>query len=141
MQIPPNRVCFLTVTTTFDGIHSWENIPEDRAAQFLQYAHRHKFFVTVKIVVSHGNRQVEFFEFREHFLEPKLRECLDKRRDTSQQGLYNFYRNMSCEMLANDLFDALEEEFRNQILEVSVFEDNENGATIKNVHNIAGIAK
>lgn len=55
----------ITVTTSFEALHHWsaagKDIPSCPAYQFLRHPHRHKFGVTVELIVTDHNRELEFF--------------------------------------------------------------------------------
>ena len=100
---------FIIVKTQFQAFHNWPNAPEE--VKFLRNPHRHIFYVTVKFIVHHDDRDKEFF--------------IEKRKlDNFLSGCYGpgLMTGKSCEMLCKEIADYSKADF------VSVFEDNENGA-------------
>jgi hypothetical protein len=101
------------ITTSFEAFHFWPECPHEEVA-FLRNLHRHIFHVKLTKEVTHDDRDIEFIMLKrrvDEYLKGKLRE--DK-----------YLGRMSCEELAEKLalaFDACE---------VTVSEDNENGATV-----------
>uniref|UniRef100_A0A6M3MAY7 6-pyruvoyl tetrahydropterin synthase n=1 Tax=viral metagenome TaxID=1070528 RepID=A0A6M3MAY7_9ZZZZ len=103
------------VTAEFTALHSWADCPIEEVA-FLRNSHRHKFFVKVKTVVHHDDREKEFFVLKKILVD----------------YLNDFYQNKnlgskSCEMIARDLGLLLWKD----ISAVEVWEDNENGAIVE----------
>ncbi len=103
---------FVWVTTQFEACHRWLGAPKD--VYYLSYYHRHLFKVKVTIEVSHGNREVEFFQFKRK-LDIYLKELYAGRK-------FEF----SCEQIATDIL----KQFIN-CDSVEVSEDGENGATVE----------
>jgi hypothetical protein len=98
------------VKTQFIGYHRWANAPDDVA--FLRAYHRHVFHVKVGVEVTHGDREVEFFQFQR------------KVQDYISAEYEGRYFEKSCEMIAIDLL------YRFQAAMVEVSEDGENGAVV-----------
>tara|TARA_R110000823_G_scaffold207786_1_gene338298 strand:- start:1184 stop:1606 length:423 start_codon:yes stop_codon:yes gene_type:complete len=85
---------------------------------FLAFPHRHIFHFKVKVSVDHDDRDIEFIQFK--------RWCEGLYAGETLQLDYK-----SCEMLAEELIDAIQEKYgRNRTVTVDVSEDNENGAEI-----------
>ena len=108
------------VRTTFIGFHHWPAAPKEVA--FLRSLHRHVFHVEVHVKVSHGDRDVEFFTLKnqvgsliEAYIFPELV------KNPKQ----------SCEMLAEEIWAAIENTYGHSVTKVVVSEDGENGATIE----------
>jgi len=80
---------------------------------FLRDYHRHVFHVKLGVTVSHGDRDVEFFQL-------KRKVCKHLLENYDQQQF-----EKSCEMIASELMS----EFGASFVEVS--EDGENGATVE----------
>jgi hypothetical protein len=83
----------------------------------LGFPHRHIFHFKVGIEVYHNNREIEFIQFK--------------------RWIENLYKEnilqldfKSCEMISDDLFDQIATKYPNRNVEITVSEDNENGATI-----------
>jgi len=102
---------YVIVNTSFTAQHSW---PECELASvlFLQYTHRHNFYVTLKIAISHNNRDIEIIR-----LKNAVDIFLDSYRNTDMGS-------KSCEDIAEELLRTFHANY------VSVLEDNENGAEI-----------
>jgi hypothetical protein len=98
------------ITSQFEGFHRWKDAPDDVA--FLRNYHRHIFEVRVEFLVSHDNRDIEFFQAKR-----KLEEVLNKTWNGKQF-------EDSCEMIAS----KIRKYFLAQAVAVS--EDGENGARI-----------
>ena len=104
---------FIWVTFQKEGIHKYPDAPE--GVEFLAYPHRHIFHFRVDLQVFHDDRDVEFILFKREL-----------------EGLYNEgtlqldYK--SCEMMADDLAEYIQENYPGRDLKISVSEDNENGA-------------
>jgi hypothetical protein len=115
----------VVVRTQFDGRHCWANCPIDDVA-FLKNDHRHKFFVEVKVPVSHDDRDVEFFMFK-GFLDRRIEVLYPQ----DNNGI-KILASRSCEMVAKEIMESMvSEEFNPEWLICSVFEDNENGAEVE----------
>ena len=85
---------------------------------FLGYPHRHIFHFRVWLSVTHNNRDVEFIQFK--------------------RWLENLYKGgvlqldfKSCEMMSDDLYDAISERYPDREVWIEVSEDGENGSFIK----------
>ena len=104
---------FIWVTFQKEGIHKYPDAPE--GVEFLRHPHRHIFHFRVDIQVFHDDRDIEFILFKREL-----------------EGLYAEgtleldYK--SCEMLADDLADYIQDAYPGRHLKISVSEDNENGA-------------
>ena len=100
-----------TNPTTATG--DWDDV------SFLGYKHRHIFHFKVWIEVFHDDRDIEFIQFKRWL-----------------QRLYNQdsvleLNNKSCEMIADDLFEAINNKYPNRFVRISVAEDNENGCEME----------
>ena len=98
-----------------EGIHRYPDAPE--GVEFLKSPHRHIFHFRITLSVEHNDRDVEFILFK--------RELEGLFSEGTMQIDYK-----SCEMLANDLIDYLEEKYPGRSGSVEVSEDGENGATL-----------
>lgn len=101
------------VTFQKEGIHKYPDAPE--GVEFLRYPHRHIFHFRVDIEVFHDDRDIEFILFKRE---------LEELFDTKILQL-DF---KSCEMIADDLANYIQNKYPNRKLTISVAEDNENGA-------------
>ena len=105
------------VTLPFTSFHRWPEAPDSVA--FLRSLHRHVFGVRVEVIVSHNDRQVEFFmlqSFVGSVISSHLMPALSENRA------------MSCEMMAAFILEKLQPDYT--VLSVTVDEDGENGATV-----------
>lgn len=115
------------VTFSQEGIHFYPGADTNPATatgdwddvSFLGYKHRHIFHFKVWIEVFHDDRDIEFIQFKRWL-----------------QRLYNQdsvleLNNKSCEMIADDLFEAINNKYPNRFVRISVAEDNENGCEME----------
>lgn len=83
---------------------------------FLGHPHRHIFHFKVGIEVFHNDRDIEFIQFK--------------------RWLQNLYQGTleldykSCEMISDELYDTIASRYPDRNIEITVSEDDENGATI-----------
>jgi hypothetical protein len=108
------------VTFQREGIHCYPAAATDpnlTDVSFLASPHRHIFHFKVSIEVFHNDRDIEFIQFK-RYLENLYQGTLD-------------LNNKSCEMISDDLYNVIAERYSNRHIEISVSEDNENGATIQ----------
>lgn len=114
------------VTFQKEGIHMYpsastsENLKtgDEYDVSFLGYPHRHIFHFNVAIQVFHNDRDIEFIQF--------------KRWLESMYGDGTLVLNhKSCEMISDDLYEAIASRYPGRDIEITVSEDGENGATIR----------
>jgi hypothetical protein len=113
------------VTFNKEGIHRYPAASTDPKlasgdeydVSFLGMPHRHIFHFTVGIQVFHNDRDIEFIQFK-RWLENLYKEGTLE---------LNF---KSCEMISDDLYEQIASRYTGRDVEISVSEDNENGATI-----------
>jgi hypothetical protein len=113
------------VTFRKEGIHKYPAAATDPAlatgdrydVSFLGYPHRHIFHFTVAIEVFHNDRDLEFLQVK-RWLE-----------DLYSQGTLELDFK-SCEMISDDLYEAIATRYPGRDVEITVAEDGENGATI-----------
>ena len=111
------------VTFSQEGVHFYPGADTNPATatgewddvSFLGYKHRHIFHFKVWIEVFHDDRDIEFIQFKRWL-----------------QRLYNQdsvleLNNKSCEMIADELYKAINDKYPNRFVRISVAEDNENG--------------
>jgi hypothetical protein len=99
------------ITTSFEGFHSYPDAPDEVA--FLRAEHRHMFHFRVYIEVFHDDRDIEFFMFKRHV--EKMIEHIT-------------INHKSCEMISDDLYNAIRAEYPNRAITIEVSEDLENGS-------------
>ena len=92
---------------------NWDDV------SFLGYPHRHIFHFYVTLGVTHNDRDVEFIQFKREL-----------ERLFTKNVLHLDYQ--SCEMIAENLINYIEEHYPNRGVRVEVYEDNENGGIIQN---------
>jgi hypothetical protein len=113
------------VTFQKEGIHRYPAAATDPKlatndeydVSFLATPHRHIFHFKVAIQVFHDDRDIEFIQFK-RWLENLYKEGTLE---------LNF---KSCEMISDDLYEKIASRYAGRDIEISVSEDNENGATI-----------
>ena len=113
------------VTFQKEGIHKYPAAASDfnlatgdeYDVSFLGTPHRHIFHFNVAIEVFHNDRDIEFIQFK--------------------RWLENLYKGgtlelnyKSCEMISDDLYEVIATRYPDRNIEITVSEDNENGATI-----------
>jgi len=104
---------FIQVKFQKEGIHKYPDAPDEVA--FLRYPHRHMFHFTVTVEVFHDDRDIEFI---------LLKRELESLYDTGVLEL----DYLSCEMIADDLYEYIENAYPGRRTKIEVFEDGENGA-------------
>jgi hypothetical protein len=117
-----NHKTSIWCTLQLDGIHSWDDIPQDSLddVQFLRNDHRHMFGFKCYARVDHSNRDLEFITLKRqihHFLHQRY-------YDGWKKSL--IFGSMSCEMIAEVLLTEFEFLYR-----VDVDEDRENGCIVE----------
>ena len=113
------------VTFQKEGIHKYPAAATDPLlatgdeydVSFLASPHRHIFHFNVAIEVFHNDRDIEFIQFK--------------------RWLENLYKGgtlelnyKSCEMISDDLYEQIASRYPDRDIQITVSEDNENGATI-----------
>lgn len=123
-DIRPNKMIWVTFQK--EGMHKYPAALTDPALKtgdeydvsFLGYPHRHIFHFKVWIGVTHNDRDIEFIQFK--------------------RWLENLYKGgvlqldfKSCEMMSDDLYDAISDRYPGREVWIEVSEDGENGSFIK----------
>jgi len=114
-----NIKTFIKVRTQFEGFHKYPNAGQiDQRIEFLEKVHRHMFKVSVKISVTHTDRELEFF---------LVKWALE---DFIKSGDQN---NKSCEMIATDILEhhLLPLYGKDRYYEIVVSEDGESDGIIE----------
>lgn len=114
-------------TVIFEAVHNWPgvvNIPGLEEVSYLQYPHRHRFFIRVHSKVTHSDRDVEFI-----WLAHRVEEFMKAKFPDGNLG------SMSCEMIGTLILDNFE-----AIYKVDVSEDDENGAVMERAVRVLGPA-
>lgn len=102
---------FIEVKLQVEGIHNWSTCDIEEVL-YLKNLHRHIFHIRVTKEVTHNNRDIEIIMFKNkiiYYLKDKWN---------------GNFGSMSCEDIAEDILIAFD------CTQVTVLEDNENGATI-----------
>lgn len=107
-------------TVIFEAIHNWPgvtSIPGLEEVSYLQYPHRHRFFIRVYSRVTHSDRDVEFI-----WLAHQVEKFLKAKFPDGELGA------MSCEMIGQLILENFE-----SVYKVDCSEDDENGAIMERV--------
>ena len=123
-DIRPNKMIWVTFQK--EGMHKYPAALTDPALKtddeydvsFLGYPHRHIFHFKVWIGVTHNDRDIEFIQFK-RWLEKLY----------SGGALQLDFK--SCEMMSDDLYDAIATRYPGREVWIEVSEDEENGSFIK----------
>jgi hypothetical protein len=115
----PSRMIWVTFSR--EGIHCYPAAATDPALEsvrFLALDHRHVFHFKVAISVEHNDREIEFLILKRWL-----------------EGLYGEgilqLNYMSCEMIAEALYEKINARYPGRTVEITVSEDSENGATLR----------
>ena len=123
-DVRPNKMIWVTFQK--EGMHKYPAALTDPSlatgdeydVSFLGYPHRHIFHFRVWISVTHNDRDIEFIQFK--------------------RWLQNLYSDAtlsldfkSCEMMSDDLYDAISQKYPGREVWIEVSEDGENGSFIK----------
>jgi len=109
-----------------EGIHMYPaalDNPKLADVSFLGFPHRHIFHFYVQLEVFHNDRDVEFILFKrelENLFSSGTMQCDHK----------------SCEMLAEELIEYIQEKYPKRDITVKVYEDDENGAILEYSRNL-----
>jgi len=113
----------IIVKEDFVAFHRWKEAPDEVA--FLRDFHRHLFKIEVTLNVSHGNRQLEFFD---------VQKCL---RSIVRKEFEGKRFELSCEQIAEEIGNRLAFNCYPVML-VQVSEDGENAGVVSfNTHERA----
>ena len=110
---------FIFVTFQKEGVHAYPDAPE--GVEFLRHPHRHIFHFRVDIEVWNDDREIEFILFKRELEDQYKKEVV---------GLSSALQlnHKSCEMLADDLAEYIQDSYPGRDLKIEVSEDGENGA-------------
>ena len=122
----PNKMIWVTFRK--EGIHCYPAALTDPSLatgdkydiSFLGHPHRHIFHFRVWIGVHHNDRDIEFIQFKRW-----LEELYSGEHATLQLD----YK--SCEMMSDDLYEAINKKYSDREVWIEVSEDGENGSFIK----------
>ena len=119
-RIKENAKRMIWVTFQREGVHRFPAAATDPKladVAFLANEHRHIFHFNVAIEVFHNDRDIEFIQFK-RWLESLYQGSLE-------------LNHKSCEMISDDLYEAIATRYPERDVEITVSEDGENGATIR----------
>lgn len=85
-------VTLIEASADVDGLHWWSDAHDARA--YLRSPHRHRFVCTVRLHVTHDDRDVEWHDLRDH-----IRHALHQQAQQTVAGSVSF-GGQSCEALA-----------------------------------------
>ena len=125
-EIRPNKMVWVTFQK--EGIHCYPAAATDPTlatgdeydVSFLATPHRHIFHFRVWINVQHNDRDIEFIQFKRWI-----------------ESLYNGQGSIlkldykSCEMMSDDLYEVITQNYPDREVWIEVSEDGENGSFIK----------
>lgn len=131
------NITFITVKTSFEGIHCYPQAPDEVA--YLRQPHRHIFHVEAEIEVFHNDRELEFIMVK-HRLENFLGKHSELGRTSCEEiakaiqaylkGLYPIPEEIEVPALLQYGLDSTR---RTRIVNVRVSEDEENGVYLREV--------
>lgn len=103
---------YIEVKLDIEALHHWPdcNLPH---VDYLAHLHRHTFIINCRAEVSHGDREIEFIDFKH-----KIKQYVAKTWYDPAYGCCNFGA-MSCEHIATDLLNYF------GLCQCSVSEDGE----------------
>lgn len=124
-DIRPKKMIWVTFTQ--EGVHRYPAAATDPKlatggwddVSFLASPHRHIFHFKVYLEVFHDDRDVEFIQFKRWM----------QRLYSIEQVLNLDYK--SCEMIAEELYDAIIAKYPDREVWIDISEDGENGTFIK----------
>lgn len=107
----------INVSFEFAAIHCWPDAKGKH--EYLKNPHRHIFKCQVSLEVFHNDREVEFLALKDQL----NNFCSTKWADKN-------IGQMSCEMIAEELYSFIAISYLGRDVIISVSEDGENGVTI-----------
>ena len=111
----------ILISVIVEGLHNFPNaniiFPE---SGYLCKTHRHLFYITLELAVSHDNRDREFIVCKHDVVDYLHKKYYNERYRMCEFGA------MSCEMIAKELLIEF------NCKSVVVLEDNESGAKVSN---------
>lgn len=118
-----NKKQFVFVGFQKEGIHCFPEAAtnplyktgDEMDVSFLGFPHFHYFHFKVWVEVKHANRDIEFIQ---------LRRWLESLYGSNVLSL----NNLSCEMISNELYEAISEKYPGVDVRIEVTEDNLNGS-------------
>lgn len=118
-----NRMIYVTFQKK--GLHRFSDAASRKDlldVSYLANYHRHLFHFKVSISVEHNDREIEFHQFLN---------WLESLYDNGVMEL----NNRSCEMIADELYTAINEKYSKRRVVIDVSEDGECGAIVEYTKN------
>lgn len=125
-NIAQNSYKMIWVTFRKEGIHCYPAAGIDKNlitgdeydVSFLASLHRHIFHFRVAIQVWHGDREIEFIQFKRWLENIYNKDILE-------------LNNKSCEMIAEELYHIIADRYPSRNIWIEISEDGENGCYIE----------
>lgn len=108
---------FIKVTFQVEGIHRWKECPIPEMF-YLKDWHRHMFYFEVEMSVTELDREVEFIQLKNEL-------------QTFGDNLLCNPVELSCEAMAAQVFEYLEDKYGPRRYKIYVAEDGENGGGVE----------
>lgn len=109
----------VVVSVTYPALHAWPGAPKSGPNAHLAHPHRHDFAVTVHAPVTHGDREIEFFD-----LQREVAATLDNM--VTFEDSFPSFGSRSCEQIAAEVLARLP-----MLTACAVFEDKNVGAYVE----------
>ena len=117
------------VTFRKEGIHLYPGADSDPKlatgdwddVSYLGFPHRHIFHFRVRIEVFHDDRDIEFIQFKR---------WMERLYSGASKDEVLVLDHMSCDMIADELFEKVSTKYPGRFVEIEVSEDGENGCQI-----------
>lgn len=87
---------YIEVKLDVEGVHCWSNCNINEV-DYLKHLHRHTFGFLCRAEVTHGDRAIEFIEFKH-----KIKEYIGRKYYDAKYKCCNF-TGQSCEQIAEEL--------------------------------------
>jgi flagellar biosynthesis component FlhA len=113
----------INVKNIIEATHQYVNAPAE--VDYLRNPHRHMLHIYTTVEVFDDDRELEFIKVKH-----AIQDYLQSQAEWNGYA-YNMGTN-SCEMLARELLGALQTMYGlDRDMQISIYEDDENGSTIK----------
>jgi hypothetical protein len=107
---------YIWITFEKEGMHKWPDADKD--VVYLKHRHWHIFKFKVSIEVLHNDREIEFHKFRKFVY-----------KDFVEKWPLDL-ENKSCEMMADDIYEHINNKYPNRKVIIDVSEDGQVGANL-----------
>lgn len=114
----------IVVTLRVAGLHAWPGVRDTKytdSVGYLQFPHRHEFYIRCEKTVSHANRDIEIIDLKAQIYQYILNQWKGPLHSNTVD-----FGTMSCEMIAENLIEQF------HLDSCEVLEDGENGAICYN---------